>query len=162
MSETKTEYTVPVWVLLDLASICESGATNILIRGNVRRLAGNATDEWLRENPARFMDALNEMGQYITEFPEWRDDYESLDYTLSPPAIMTTEPQPTPTPTPAAVDVDALVQALVQALEYYANPKLYVAAVKQYHDGHYDLDCELLYEGGKRAAAALAAAQAET
>lgn len=57
-------------------------------------------------------------------------------------------------------ECDRQLATLTEALEYYANPKLYVALVKEYKDGHYDLDCELLFEGGKRAATALKAAEA--
>jgi len=48
-------------------------------------------------------------------------------------------------------------KALRAALAYYANPTLYVAKVTTYKTGDLDVDCELLYEGGKRATEALAA-----
>ena len=50
---------------------------------------------------------------------------------------------------------------LKAALEYYANPDLYIAVVTTYNSGDYDLKCDLLYEGGKRATEALAATVVE-
>lgn len=47
---------------------------------------------------------------------------------------------------------------LREAVEYYANPSLYVAKITTYKTGDYDVECELLYEGGKIATEALAQA----
>lgn len=58
----------------------------------------------------------------------------------------------------------AEIGRLSEALEYYANPKLYLAKITTYNTGDYDVDCELIYEGGKIAREALskAASKEET
>jgi hypothetical protein len=61
----------PQDVIEVLAAVRESGAINMFDRRGAIELAEmmgyDEEADWLRENKARYMDALNAMGKYVTD-----------------------------------------------------------------------------------------------
>lgn len=62
---------VPQNVIEGLAAVRDTGAINMFDRRGVIELLEMMGDhdsiDWLRENKARYMDALNAMGEYVTK-----------------------------------------------------------------------------------------------
>lgn len=66
---------IPENVITALAEARRIGTYNMFDRRGVTELVEMIDEdagEWLTENKARYMDALNEMGEFITANPDWQ------------------------------------------------------------------------------------------
>ena len=71
MSEEEIFEGIPLVVIKALAGVRASGRTNMFDRRAVTMLVwwendGEAAERWLLDNEARYMDALQAMGRYIS------------------------------------------------------------------------------------------------
>lgn len=80
---------IPLFVVKALAQVREGGEVNMLDRRGVEALVGSErAAEWLNKaSNAEYMEALNEMGEYISvpDYSDTLEDDDDGDDTLRPP-----------------------------------------------------------------------------